>query len=176
MGSWTSPWLCDCQMMWGVCQGAGCWVADKRALYHLKDYPIPVSAPGSATQLESRIACEHRRFYTSPHHSWIGRMLPLAWPRGTASATLTVLPSASFASTSCNPAETACEIRGLARTTDSGRDEKDFRNIRRSGMISLSGEESTGPQEMRGYEPYRILPAEFTETQASVQARSSRKN
>jgi hypothetical protein len=31
-------------------------------LYHLKDYPIPVYVPGSATQLESRMLCQHRRY------------------------------------------------------------------------------------------------------------------
>ena len=30
-------------------------------LYHLKDYPIPVSVPGSATQLESHTFRRHRR-------------------------------------------------------------------------------------------------------------------
>ncbi len=44
-------------------------------------------------------------------------MLPLAWPCGTAKAALTVLPSASFASTSCKPAETAAARRGFAGTS-----------------------------------------------------------
>jgi len=45
----------------GICRRAGYRVEDQSTLYHLTDYPIPVSVPGFATQLESRISrgCRH---------------------------------------------------------------------------------------------------------------------
>ncbi len=77
-------------------------------------------------------------------------------------------PIGELGLTSCNPAETAAARRGLARTVASGSDVNPLRNRRRSDMASPP-ENRRNYREKSRYDPYSILPAEFPETQRSVQ-------
>ena len=61
---------------------------------------------------------------------------------------------------------------GLVRTTDSGSDQSDFRNILRSGFLSPILEERKGSKQIRGCERYRIPSAELTGTETSAREAS----
>ncbi len=85
---------------------------------------------------------------------------------------MTVLPSVSLARASCKLAETAAARGELARTVASGSDVNPLRNRRRSDRVSPPETPRSFAEKSR-YDPYRILPAEFTETKRSVREGSS---